>query len=72
MKILATATEKQLAYIDRLLERHDEAGTLEDVIAEINPDLGEEEEFMRWAARQSVRRASEVIDILKENLSDYR
>jgi hypothetical protein len=72
MKILATATEKQLIYIGVLLERHDEAGTLEDVIVEIDPDLREDEEFMRWAARQSIARASEVIEILKENLSGYR
>jgi len=72
MKILATATEKQLAYIASLLEKHDEAGTLEDVIDEISPDMREEEDFMVWVRRQSVARASEVIDILKENLSDYR
>jgi hypothetical protein len=65
-------TQKQLAYINALLERHDNAGTLEDVIAEINPDLGEEEEFMVWMKRQSIARASEVIDILKENLSEWR
>jgi hypothetical protein len=61
-------TDKQLAYVDHLLERHEERGTLEDVIAEINPDLGENEDFMFWLRRQDVRRASEVIDILKENL----
>lgn len=59
-------TDKQLAYIDFLLDRHDERGTLEDVIAEINPDLGENEAFEKWLLRQSVRRASEIIDILKE------
>lgn len=61
-------TPKQYQYIENLLERHDEIGTLEDVIHEINPDLDEDEDFMVWLKRQSVGRASEVIDILKENL----
>ena len=72
MKILATATERQLSYIASLLERHDEAGTLDDVISEVNPDMREDEEFMHWVRRQSVARASEVIDVLKENLSEWR
>ena len=61
-------TEKQLTYINVLLDMHDKDGTLEDVIVEINPDLGEEEDFDEWIKRQSIRRASEIIDILKENL----
>lgn len=62
------ATVAQLRYIDALLERHEVSGTLGEVIREINPDLGEEEDFMVWMRRQEVGRASEVIDILKENL----
>lgn len=62
------ATAKQISYINFLLDQHEAAGTEEDVIHEINPDLGEEEDFSRWLVRQDIRRASEVIDILKENL----
>jgi hypothetical protein len=66
---MKTPTDKQLKYIDSLMEQHDRNGTLEDVIHEINPDDWlEEEDFMAWMRRQDVRRASEVIDILKENL----
>lgn len=66
---MGTATNKQLVYIDALLERHEVSGTLEDMMHEINPDGWEEDEdFMVWMRRQSVARASEVIDILKENL----
>ena len=61
-------TENQLNYINFLLEKHDNRGTLEDVISEIDPDLGEEEDFAEWIRRQGVGRASEVIEILKENL----
>lgn len=61
-------TRKQLDYVYILLERHDHEGTLEDAIVEIRPEMGENEDFMVWLARQSVRRASEVIDILKDNL----
>ena len=64
---MGQATPKQISYIESLLGRHDELGTLEDVIQEINPDLEEDEDFMEWMRRQDVRRASEVIDILKEN-----
>jgi hypothetical protein len=64
----ARATPKQIKYIDALLEQHDNMGNLQNVIEEINPDLGEDEDFMVWMKRQDIRRASEVIDILKENL----
>jgi hypothetical protein len=62
------ATPKQVSYIESLIDRHDENATLEDVIHEINPDMEDDEDFMDWIRRQSVRRASEVIEILKENL----
>lgn len=63
-----SCTSKQYQYVEHLLGRHDEEGTLKDVLYEINPDMDEEEDFMDWLKRQSVGRASEVIDILKENL----
>lgn len=62
-------TVNQLVYIKRLLRWCDEVGSLEDVIIAIKPDLEEDEEFEKWIAKQSVARASEVIDILKEHLS---
>jgi hypothetical protein len=63
------ASVKQIDYIDKLMEKADQAGLLEEVLREINPDLGEDEDFMVWIAKQPVRRASEAIDILKEWLN---
>jgi hypothetical protein len=61
-------TRKQLFYISDLLRWHDQRGTLESVIAEIKPDLEEDEDFITWMAKQTSVRTSEVIDILRKNL----
>jgi hypothetical protein len=60
------ATLKQILYIKRLMEWAEDRGQLGDAIHEINPDLGEDEDFDDWVKRQSVSRASEVIEVLKE------
>jgi hypothetical protein len=60
------ATPKQILYIKKLMEWAEDRGELITVLHEINPDLGEEEDFDDWIKRQSIGRASEVIDILKE------
>jgi hypothetical protein len=61
------ATPKQVSYIEHLLERHDKNDTLEDMMMEINPDMDEDEDFVHWVRRQSIGRASEVIEILKDS-----
>jgi hypothetical protein len=59
------ATDKQLAYIENLLEWLEDANLLSEAIAEVRPNLGENEDFMDWAKKQSVTRTSEVIGTLK-------
>jgi hypothetical protein len=64
------ATDRQLEYADFLLEKHEEAGTLEDVIHDINPDFKENEDIKDWFERLSVKEMSDVITALKEALKD--
>ena len=65
---MKTVTDKQLDYIDFLIDKHQQEGTLDDMITEINPDFRENEDLREWIKFQSSRRASEVIDILKTGL----
>jgi hypothetical protein len=62
------ATPKQIAYANALLEWHEEKGTLEDVVHDLNPDFKEHEDISDWFNRLSVEKMSEVITILKETL----
>ena len=62
------ATEKQIAYANALLGWHEDRGTLEDAIAELNPNFREEEDITDWFKRLSVKQMSEVISSLKETL----
>ena len=62
------ATEKQIAYANALLDWHEERGTLEDAIAELNPNFREEEDISDWFKRLSVKEMSGVISGLKEAL----
>ena len=63
------ATSKQLSYANALLEWHENQGTLEDVIIDLKPDLGEEEDISDWFKRLSTEEMSNVITTLKEALS---
>jgi hypothetical protein len=62
------ATQRQIDYANRLLEWHEEKGTLEDVIYDLKPDFREEEDIGDWFNRLSVKEMSEVISLLKEAL----
>lgn len=63
---LNMSTQKQIEYCNYLLGRHDDEGTLDDVIHGINPNYGEDEDFSDWFKRLPVAKASEVISTLKE------
>jgi hypothetical protein len=62
------ATEKQIAYANALLSWHENRGTLEDAIADLNPDFREEEDITDWFKRLSTEEMSGVISSLKETL----
>jgi hypothetical protein len=64
------ATQKQIEYINFLLDKHDNNGTLTDVMHDINPDYSEDEDFSDWIKRQTIGKASEIIDDLKNSLRD--
>jgi hypothetical protein len=61
-------TQKQIDYANALLAKHEEAGTLEDAIADLSPDLREEEDIVDWFKRLSVPDMSDVIASLKDSL----
>ena len=64
------ATQKQIEYANALLERAEEAGTLEDIIYDLNPDFREDEDIADWFRRLSVTEMSQVITSLKEALEN--
>jgi hypothetical protein len=66
------ATEKQIAYANALLGWHEDRGTLEDAIADLNPDFREQEDITDWFKRLSVKEMSGVISNLKEALQSKK
>jgi hypothetical protein len=62
------STQKQIDYANALLAKHEAQGTLEDAIADLSPDLREEEDIADWFKRISVSEMSEVISSLKDSL----
>jgi hypothetical protein len=48
------------------------AGTLDEAIYDLSPDLREEEDIADWFKRLSVPEMSEVIDSLKDSLMEGR
>ena len=64
------ATDKQLAYAEILLERHEQAGSLEDVIHEMHAEWDESEDIMDWFKRLHTGDMSRMIQIMKEGLED--
>jgi hypothetical protein len=62
------ATTKQLDYANALLGWHDDRGTLEDVILDLKPDLGENEDISDWFKRLSTEEMSKVITNFKDDL----
>jgi hypothetical protein len=64
------ATSKQIEYANYLLERHEENGTLEDMVHELCPKFGEDEDFEDWFKDLPVSEASSVISELKQGLEN--
>ena len=62
------ATQKQIEYANFLLEKHERAGSLDDVIHDLNPDFREDEDIVDWFKRLSAWEMSGVIESLKEGL----